>query len=327
MWSSGACCSQRTWRGAAASDGSSFSDLPFQTSWEASRAQAGAAGILLSLLLAPTLRLKGVYFGIVSLALASIVRLVLANWQQVTNGPVGLRQIAPPEPLLRYTDGEARIAWRFRAEEHLPVGYHRLRWRHRAPAQDLYPRPLLRLGARLRQLDLLLDECMARLVEHGDRPGQRRAQHGLLLGTQVAPPAAGHGLDRRRLDLPIEIRANQDWMATVHTLRSVEDLRRFIPTRAYLLQFHPSHAGKPLTESLIHRIRQQRNRPRALSYAWPQPSRKSKLNSRGSSTSPSWCKRHCHWCSYKRSNVLRHHRTVCHPRPQHIPSTSADSNR
>ncbi|MDP9139798.1 MAG: FAD-dependent oxidoreductase, partial [Pseudomonadota bacterium] len=37
---------QRTWRGAAASDGSSFSDLPFQTSWETSRAQAGSAGIL-----------------------------------------------------------------------------------------------------------------------------------------------------------------------------------------------------------------------------------------------------------------------------------------
>lgn len=37
---------QRTWRGAAASDGSTFSDLPFQTTWETSRAQAGSAGIL-----------------------------------------------------------------------------------------------------------------------------------------------------------------------------------------------------------------------------------------------------------------------------------------
>lgn len=37
---------QRTWRSAANSDGSSFSDLPFQTSWEASRAQPGAAGVL-----------------------------------------------------------------------------------------------------------------------------------------------------------------------------------------------------------------------------------------------------------------------------------------
>ncbi len=39
----------------------------------------------------------------------------------------------------------------------------------------------------------------------------------------------------------------------------VEDLRRFVPTRAYLLQFHPQHAGQPLTESVIHGIRQQRN--------------------------------------------------------------------
>jgi monoamine oxidase len=37
---------QRTWRSAAHSDGSSFADLPFQSSWEASRAQAGSAGIL-----------------------------------------------------------------------------------------------------------------------------------------------------------------------------------------------------------------------------------------------------------------------------------------
>lgn len=37
---------RRIWREAAASDGSTFSDLPFQTSWETSRMQTGSAGIL-----------------------------------------------------------------------------------------------------------------------------------------------------------------------------------------------------------------------------------------------------------------------------------------
>jgi branched-chain amino acid transport system permease protein len=34
------------------------------------------------------------------LAFAEIVRLIIANWQDVTNGPLGLRGIKPPEPLL-----------------------------------------------------------------------------------------------------------------------------------------------------------------------------------------------------------------------------------
>lgn len=47
-----------------------------------------------------TLRLKGPFFILVMLAFAEIVRLVLANWHEVTNGPLGLRDIAPPEPVL-----------------------------------------------------------------------------------------------------------------------------------------------------------------------------------------------------------------------------------
>ena len=46
-----------------------------------------------------TLRLKGPYFILVMLAFAEITRLVIANWQEVTNGPLGLRGIRPPEPL------------------------------------------------------------------------------------------------------------------------------------------------------------------------------------------------------------------------------------
>lgn len=55
-------------------------------------AVAAAVGML-------TLRLRGPYFILVMLAFAEIVRLVLANWQDVTNGPLGLRDIAPPEPV------------------------------------------------------------------------------------------------------------------------------------------------------------------------------------------------------------------------------------
>jgi len=47
-----------------------------------------------------TLRLRGPFFILVMLAFAEIVRLLIANWQDVTNGPLGLRDIAPPEPLL-----------------------------------------------------------------------------------------------------------------------------------------------------------------------------------------------------------------------------------
>lgn len=46
-----------------------------------------------------TLRLRGPFFVLVMLAFAEIVRLIIANWQEVTNGPLGLRGIKPPEPL------------------------------------------------------------------------------------------------------------------------------------------------------------------------------------------------------------------------------------
>ena len=52
---------------------------------------AGVAGVILSLILAPTLRLRGIYFAIVSLALAIILRLVVANLpQEITGGSFGL---------------------------------------------------------------------------------------------------------------------------------------------------------------------------------------------------------------------------------------------
>jgi branched-chain amino acid transport system permease protein len=46
-----------------------------------------------------TMRLRGPFFVLVMLAFGEIVRLILSNWQDVTNGPLGLRQILPPEPV------------------------------------------------------------------------------------------------------------------------------------------------------------------------------------------------------------------------------------
>ena len=47
-----------------------------------------------------TLRLRGPFFVLVTLAFGEVVRIVLANWQDVTNGPIGLRGIGPPEGFL-----------------------------------------------------------------------------------------------------------------------------------------------------------------------------------------------------------------------------------
>lgn len=55
------------------------------------------AAVLVGLI---TLRLRGPYFVLVMLGFGEIVRLVIANWQDVTGGMVGLRGIAPPERIL-----------------------------------------------------------------------------------------------------------------------------------------------------------------------------------------------------------------------------------
>lgn len=47
-----------------------------------------------------TLRLKGPFFILVMLAFTEITRLVISNWQDVTNGPLGLKGIRPPDPIL-----------------------------------------------------------------------------------------------------------------------------------------------------------------------------------------------------------------------------------
>lgn len=53
-----------------------------------------------------TLRLRGPFFVLVTLAFGEIVRIVITNWQDVTNGPIGLRGIAPPEGFLGIDFGD-----------------------------------------------------------------------------------------------------------------------------------------------------------------------------------------------------------------------------
>ena len=66
-------------------------------------AAAGAAGLAVSLLFAPTLRLRGVYFGIVSLALATIMRLLIANLpDDLTGGSMGLILSSANSPVHSY---------------------------------------------------------------------------------------------------------------------------------------------------------------------------------------------------------------------------------
>lgn len=56
----------------------------------------GFCGFLLGL---PTLRLTGTYLSIVTLGFAEIVRMVIMNWDTVTNGTLGLRNIPKPSML------------------------------------------------------------------------------------------------------------------------------------------------------------------------------------------------------------------------------------
>jgi branched-chain amino acid transport system permease protein len=61
---------------------------------------SGLAGVILGLLFAPTLRLSGIYFAIVSLALAGICRLVISNMpEDITGGSFGLQLGSRAEPV------------------------------------------------------------------------------------------------------------------------------------------------------------------------------------------------------------------------------------
>ena len=64
---------------------------------------SGLAGLVLGMLFAPTLRLSGIYFAIVSLALAGICRLVISNMpEEITGGSYGLHLGSRAEPVLSF---------------------------------------------------------------------------------------------------------------------------------------------------------------------------------------------------------------------------------
>lgn len=67
--------------------------------WAAAPVALASVVMIAALVGMVTMRLRGPFFVLVMLGFGEIVRLVAANWQDMTNGPVGLRQIAPPEPL------------------------------------------------------------------------------------------------------------------------------------------------------------------------------------------------------------------------------------
>jgi branched-chain amino acid transport system permease protein len=60
----------------------------------AALATSGLAGYLIGRL---SLRLRGAYFVLVSISFAGVVGLVAVNWSDLTNGPLGLPGIPPPE--------------------------------------------------------------------------------------------------------------------------------------------------------------------------------------------------------------------------------------
>ncbi len=67
--------------------------IPFWLGLPAAGVVAGIFGFLIGY---PTLRTRGPYFVIVTLAFSEILRLIFSNWISLTNGPMGLKNIQPP---------------------------------------------------------------------------------------------------------------------------------------------------------------------------------------------------------------------------------------
>lgn len=64
-----------------------------------------AAGLVGTLIALPLLRLRGIYFGLATLAFGEIVFVVAENWDRVTGGYVGVRDIPPIAVGARVFDG------------------------------------------------------------------------------------------------------------------------------------------------------------------------------------------------------------------------------
>ena len=65
---------------------------------------AGVSAAVMALLIGPiVLRLKGVYFVLITFTLGEILRLIFNDWQSVTGGANGISHIPPPWPALQNT--------------------------------------------------------------------------------------------------------------------------------------------------------------------------------------------------------------------------------
>jgi branched-chain amino acid transport system permease protein len=67
------------------------------------------AGIAAFLVGAPTLRLRGDYLAIATLGFSEIIRIILTNWQSVTNGALGIKNIPDNANSMRWSFGVAII--------------------------------------------------------------------------------------------------------------------------------------------------------------------------------------------------------------------------
>lgn len=71
-----------------------------------------AVGYLIGILLGyPSLRLRGVYLSLTTIGFAEIVRLVIANWVDLTNGTNGIKDIPPINLFGLKLDTTAKIVW------------------------------------------------------------------------------------------------------------------------------------------------------------------------------------------------------------------------
>lgn len=70
--------------------------IPFIAAFLIAGVIAGIFGFLLGL---PTLRLSGTYLAITTLGFGEIIRMILLNWDSVTNGPLGISRIPRPSIL------------------------------------------------------------------------------------------------------------------------------------------------------------------------------------------------------------------------------------
>lgn len=68
--------------------------------WLAAPATLAFVVVVAALVGLIVLRLRGPYFVLVMLGFGEVVRLIIANWQDVTGGMVGIRSIRAPEPIL-----------------------------------------------------------------------------------------------------------------------------------------------------------------------------------------------------------------------------------